>query len=63
MYCSERIDFDPAKSAAPYPYPYTRMATVKLDEPAWKEFNDDTEKWRVDLYCQDAQGSLRCQLR
>jgi hypothetical protein len=59
MDCSERTDFDPAKS--PVPYPYTRIATVKLDEPAWKEFNN-LQKWKVDLYCQDVQGSLGCRL-
>jgi hypothetical protein len=60
MNCSERTDFEAAKGDASYPY--TRIDIVKLDERAWKEFTD-SDKCRVDLFCQAGHGNFQCQLR
>jgi hypothetical protein len=61
MFCADRTDFDPVKGAYAS-YPYTRISTVSLDAAAMKQFQS-AEKWKVDLFCQDQQAGLQCDLQ
>ena len=68
MFCSERADYDPlggdnweAVLQNPYlAYPHTRITKVVLSKEAQRLFQ--SERWKVNLFCQKDGNSLACVL-